>query len=154
VFTCFSFDNFLKSCQSLNTTPPQYFAYFLPFIYRKMKKIYILSYLITLNFILTAQPKPTDIFREYTWATPKPSANGQELFLRVCGDGFYDDAVRKGEHLFPKGYVNDGWFTLPQDIDLKDAVRAEILVERMLVWWQNAAWYGNSIPRDYGFGEV
>jgi hypothetical protein len=112
--------------------PPQYFAYFSPFIYRKMKKIYILSHLITLSFILTAQPKPTDIFREYTWATPKPTANGQELFLRVCSDGFYDDAVRKGEHLFPKGYVNDGWFTLPQDIDLKDAVRAEILVERML----------------------
>jgi hypothetical protein len=100
--------------------------------YRKMKKIYILSHLITLSFILSVQPKPTDIFREYTWATPKPSANGQELFLRVCGDGFYDDAVQKGEHLFPKGYVNDGWFTLPQDIDLKDAVRAEILVERML----------------------
>lgn len=91
----------------------------------------------TLNFVLlflfalqiNAQPAPGDIFREYTWATPE---NANEKFLRVCGDGFYFDATRKGEELFPEGFIKDGWFTLPQSIDLTDAVRAEVLIERML----------------------
>jgi hypothetical protein len=95
------------------------------------KKIFsiLLIFTITKTF---SQPKPTDVFREYTWTVPEPTASGQERFLRVCGDGFYEDATRKGNNLFPEGYVNDGWFTLPQNIDLKDAIKAEVLVERML----------------------
>lgn len=85
---------------------------------------------VTMIYTGFAQPKPNDIFREYSWATP---GNGlSEDFLRVCGDGFYEDATRKGNNLFPEGFVNDGWFTLPQNIDLIDAVRAEVLIERML----------------------
>lgn len=88
---------------------------------------------ISLNVRAEAQksgPVPGDVFREYTWATP---GNGlSEDFLRVCGDGYYADATREGEDLFPKDYINDGWITLPQNIDLTDAVRAEVLVERML----------------------
>jgi hypothetical protein len=97
-----------------------------------MKKILfsiLLIFTITKTF---SQPKPTDVFREYAWAVPEPKVAGQEKYVRVCGDGFYEDATRKGNNLFPEGYVNDGWFTLPQNIDLKDAIRAEILVERML----------------------
>ncbi len=97
-----------------------------------MIKNFWLIILIFASNVCLAQPKPQDVFREYAWAVPLPSAKGQEPFLRVCGDGFYDDAVRKGEHLFPKGYVNDGWFTLPQNIDLSNALRAEIVIERML----------------------
>jgi hypothetical protein len=97
-----------------------------------MKKILfsiLLIFTITKTF---SQPKPTDVFREYALAVPEPKVVGQEKYVRVCGDGFYEDATRKGNNLFPEGYVNDGWFTLPQNIDLKDAIRAEILVERML----------------------
>lgn len=86
--------------------------------------------LLFLVFTVVAQPKPGDIFREYTWATPGDEKS--EPFLRVCGDGFYFDATRKGEELFPDGFIKDGWFTLPQNIDLTDAIRAEVLVERML----------------------
>ncbi len=89
-------------------------------------------FLVLAANVCVAQPKPLDIFREYSWAVPMPTEKGQEPFLRVCGDGFYEDAVRKGEHLFPKGYVTDGWFKLPQNLDLNDAIRAEIVIERML----------------------
>ncbi len=95
-----------------------------------MKKIVVFLFFAVLLAKAYSQPKPTDVFREYTWATP--GEPGQEKFLRVCGDGYYDDQTRKGDHLFPKGFVNDGWFTLPQTVDLKDAIRAEVLVERML----------------------
>jgi hypothetical protein len=97
-----------------------------------MKRLLLLSLSLILEIELNAQPKPQDLFREYSWTVPKPTVKGQEQFLRVCGDGFYEDATRKGNNLFPEGYVEDGWFTLPQDLDLKDAIKAEILVERML----------------------
>jgi hypothetical protein len=94
-----------------------------------MRKIFYSFIALFCTLLAAAQPKPGDIFREYTWATPEGS---NERFVRVCGDGFYDDATRKGERLFPAGVVNDGWFTLPNDVDLKEAIRAEVLVERML----------------------
>ncbi len=97
-----------------------------------MKKI-LFSILLIFIFSKTfTQPKPTDVFREYSWATPESKVPGQEKYVRVCGDGFYEDATRKGNNLFNEGFVKDGWFTLPQNIDLKDAIKAEILVERML----------------------
>lgn len=88
--------------------------------------------LILLVFNAFAQPKPTDIFREYSWATPEPSKPGQEPFLRVNGDGYYEDQTRKGQSLFPDGYINDGYIIFPHNIDLIDAIRAEIVVEKML----------------------
>jgi hypothetical protein len=94
-----------------------------------MKNKCSLLVLLLMAAQVLAQPKPNDIFREYTWATP---AGSNEKFLRVCGDGYYNDQTRKGEELFPPGTVKDGWFTLPHDLDLTKATRAEILVERML----------------------
>jgi hypothetical protein len=91
---------------------------------------YFAIILLLLTFYTNAQPASGDIFREYSWATP--GADKSEDFLRVCGDGFYSDPTHSGEELFPEGFVKDGWFTLPQNIDLKDAIRAEVLVERML----------------------
>jgi hypothetical protein len=95
-----------------------------------MKKI--LFALITISIVVNAQFKPGDVFKEYSWTVPKPSKPGQEPYLRVCGDGYYEDQTRKGSTLFDPGYIEDGWFTLPQNLDLADALRAEIVVEKML----------------------
>jgi hypothetical protein len=92
----------------------------------------LLPFLLLFACSVFAQPKPTDIFREYSWTTPKPSKPGQEPYLRVNGDGYYEDQTRKGQSLFNEGFVVDGWLTLPQNIDLKDAIKAEIVVEKML----------------------
>jgi hypothetical protein len=79
---------------------------------------------------LQAQPKPGDLFREYTWSVT-PAMN-REPYVRVCGDGYYEDQTRKGNDLYAPGTVVDGWFTLPQNLDLAGATRAEVLIERML----------------------
>ncbi len=96
-----------------------------------MKK-YLIFILVLISQFARSQPKPGDYFKEYSWATPLPSKPGQELYVRVCGDGFYDDAVRKGEHLFNEGFVKDGWFSLPDNIDLTNVEKIEVQVERML----------------------
>jgi hypothetical protein len=97
-----------------------------------MKVINCIIVLFLFHCVIIAQPKSGDVFREYSWTTPPPSKPGQEPYLRVCGDGFYEDQTRKGNSLFNEGYVQDGWLTLPDNIDLKDAVRAEVVVEKML----------------------
>ncbi|TNF43436.1 MAG: hypothetical protein EP310_04555 [Bacteroidetes bacterium] len=122
-----------------------------------MKKFSGFLILLLFEMCVYGQPEPGDIFREYTWATPEGS---RERFLRVCGDGYYDDHTRKGEGLFPAGVVTDGWFSLPDDIDLNDAIKAEVLVERMLchdgstglaVKFNDGAWHAfpdaDSIPK-------
>lgn len=96
-----------------------------------MKKLLIIALLLC-NLFVYAQPKPGDLFKEYSWAVPIVNKPGREPFVRVCGDGFYEDAVRKGNHLFEEGFVNDGWFTLPDNIDFKEVDRVEVQVERML----------------------
>jgi hypothetical protein len=87
---------------------------------------------LTFSLLAFSQPKPNDIFREYSWTVPTPTRPGQEPYLRVNGDGYYEDQTRKGQSLFPDGYVNDGWIILPQNIDLKDAIKVEIVAEKML----------------------
>jgi hypothetical protein len=79
---------------------------------------------------LVAQPQSGDIFREYPWTVSTEVNN--EPYLRVCGDGYYEDQTRKGKDLFKPGFVNDGWINFPQSIDLQDAVKAELVVEKML----------------------
>jgi hypothetical protein len=96
---------------------------------RPMKKLLLLlPILISLHAY--AQPQPGDIFREYTWFVP--DGIGNEPYLRVCGDGYYQDQTRKGQDLFGDNFVKDGWFTLKNSLDLKDAIKAEIVVEKML----------------------
>jgi hypothetical protein len=79
-----------------------------------------------------AQPKPGDVFKEYTWTVPDPTKPGQEPYLRVCGDGYYEDQTRKGNSLFEAGYLEDGWIKLPDNLDLKDAIKVEVVVEKVL----------------------
>jgi hypothetical protein len=95
-------------------------------------KYFLTAFVIFIHIKSFAQPKPLDIFKEYSWTTPAPTKPGQEPYLRVNGDGYYEDQTRKGQSLFPDGYINDGWIILPQNVDLKDAVKAEIVVEKML----------------------
>ena len=60
-----------------------------------------------------AQPKPGDVFREYLWTEADGDAGG---------------ALRVGGRL---GY-GGGAVTLPQELDLTDATRAEVVVEKLL----------------------
>lgn len=95
-----------------------------------MKSIITGIVLISLLGGAFAQPVPGDVFREYAWAMP---GNGQsESFLRVCGDGDYHEPTSDEWNFFPEGFVDKGWLTLPQELDLEDAIRAEVVVERML----------------------
>ncbi|NJK85168.1 MAG: hypothetical protein HC906_03610 [Bacteroidales bacterium] len=77
-----------------------------------------------------SQPNSGDIFREYAWTTP--DSLGFEKFIRVCGDGVYYDHADKSRHVFPVEFEHDGWFTLPGNLDLNEAVKVEVVVERML----------------------
>jgi hypothetical protein len=96
-----------------------------------MKRISQIIILFSICFSIYAQPKPGEIFKEYSFYVSK-GVTGREDFLRVCGDGYYEDQVVKGVNPFNEGFVKDGWFTLPQNLDLKDATKAEVLVEKML----------------------
>ncbi|MCX8156315.1 MAG: hypothetical protein N3J91_07710 [Verrucomicrobiae bacterium] len=70
--------------------------------------------LLTLGMCdLPAQPRPGDVFREYYWTNPKREGDG---FLRVGGKLDYG-----GGPLF--------W---SQAIDLEQAVRAEVVLEKLL----------------------
>jgi len=95
-----------------------------------MKKWSISLLIMWLSVLGFSQPKPGDVFREYTWVTPKPGAD--EDFLRVIGDGNYAEPTNKTRQLFPEGYIQDGWIELPFDIDLNDAIKAEVQIEKVL----------------------
>jgi hypothetical protein len=60
-----------------------------------------------------AQPKPGDVFREYRWTKADGDAGG---------------ALRVGGRL---GY-GGGAVALPQELDLTDAMRAEVVIEKLL----------------------
>lgn len=95
-----------------------------------MKKL--LSWILLSLFACSVftQPRPGDVFREYSWAMP---GNGQsESFLRVCGDGDYSEPTSDEWNFFPEGFVEKGWLSLNEELDLEDAIRAEVVVERML----------------------
>lgn len=95
-----------------------------------MKSIFTVIFLLNFAALAFAQPGPGDVFKEYAWATP---GNGQsESFLRVCGDGDYSEPTSDEWNFFPEGFVDNGWLSLNEELDMKDAIRAEVLVERML----------------------
>lgn len=71
-----------------------------------------------------AQPGPGDVFREYRWFHEEGDA-GQAI--RVGGKRGQVHPDRGSAH----GYINAP-FTWPFDIDLKEAVRAEIVVEKVM----------------------
>jgi len=100
--------------------------------------IFILLYCQSLG----AQPAPGDLFREYRWFYEKGDA-GQAIRVGGKQGQFHPD--RGSEH----GYIN-ALMQLPHDLDLADAVKAEIVVEKILchdgttglaVQINNSGWY-------------
>jgi len=91
-----------------------------------MKKIILVS--SSLLFLLSpvkGQPGPGDVFREYVWL-PKMVAE-QGKFLRVGGRLDYKI---NSDH-FPSRCHSEGYLPLLHKVDLKDAVRAEMVVEKL-----------------------
>jgi len=73
---------------------------------------------------LGAQPVPGDLFREYRWFHEKGDA-GQSI--RVGGKRGQSHPDRGSEH----GYINAP-MKLPHDLDLEGAVKAEVVLEKIL----------------------
>lgn len=73
---------------------------------------------------LNAQPVPGDLFREYRWFHEKGDA-GQSI--RVGGKQGESHPDRGSDH----GYINAP-MQLPHDLDLEGAVKAEVVLEKVL----------------------
>jgi hypothetical protein len=71
-----------------------------------------------------AQPMPGDVFREYMWWNEKGDAGGS---LRVGGKYGEKDPGRG----WASGYINAP-VTLDHDFDLDRAIRAEVIIEKIL----------------------
>ncbi len=82
--------------------------------------------LIVLLFcqILGAQPAPGDVFREYRWFHEKGDAGHA---IRVGGKQGVDYPDRGAAH----GHINAP-FTWPFDVDLEEAIKAEIVIEKIM----------------------
>ncbi|WNJ20222.1 hypothetical protein [Pontibacter sp. G13] len=88
----------------------------------------LLTILISLacTSLLWSQPQPGDVFREYTWL-PVAVQSPPGRFLRVGGPLDY----RINPQHFPENRHHDGFISLDQFLDLDDAIRAEISVEKI-----------------------
>jgi hypothetical protein len=90
-----------------------------------MKKLMCgLIFIICYCQCLAAQPAPGDLFREYRWFYEKGDA-GQAI--RVGGKQGQYHPDRGSEH----GYINAP-MQLPHGLDLDEAVKAEIVIEKIL----------------------
>lgn len=74
---------------------------------------------------LLAQPGPGDLFREYVWLPEMVAEQGK--FLRVGGRLDY----KTGTAHFPAEQHQDGYISLLQDIELQNAIKAEMVVEKL-----------------------
>jgi hypothetical protein len=91
-----------------------------------MKSIPLSFFFFLFSFLLIfAQPKPGDVYREYMWYKEDGDAGGA---LRVGGNNNETYPDRK--------IIGDYWITgaivLNHDIDLEDASKAEITIEKIL----------------------
>ena len=94
-----------------------------------------------------AEPQPGDLFREYTYANVEGDAGGS---IRVGG--------KKGVSYPDRGsdfdYVN-AWISFPHEVDFEHAVRAEVVVEKILshngthglaIQWNDSEWLSLPSP--------
>jgi len=72
-----------------------------------------------------SQPKPGEVFREYVWLPEMVAEQGK--FLRVAGKLDYKSNT---DH-FPSEMHNAGYIPLSQSLSLKDAIKAEIVIEKL-----------------------
>lgn len=90
-----------------------------------MNKLWLVLFIVLLLYHnLGAQPVPGDVFREYRWFHEKGDA-GQAIRVGGKQGEYHED--RGSAH----GYINAP-FTWPFDIDLADAVKAEVVLEKVL----------------------
>ncbi len=95
----------------------------------KNRKLAFLFALISVHMFSTsllAQPKPGDVFREYIW-TPQMTLNEGGKFLRVGGKLDY----KTNKDHFPESRVEDGHISFDQYIDIKNALKAELVLEKV-----------------------
>ncbi len=88
-----------------------------------MKRQIITLQLLLLGLMLLAQPVPGDLFKEYPWYNEGGDCNGA---LRVGGRLDYQ-LTKKAIH-----YLGDGQIGTQFDVDLTQAVKAELVIEKML----------------------
>lgn len=88
-----------------------------------MHRLIILLQLCFISLIISAQPIPGDLFKEYTWFNVGGDCNGA---LRVGGRLDYQ-LTKKAQ-----AYQGEGLIVPEFDIDLGSAVRAELVIEKML----------------------
>lgn len=110
----------------------------------------ILILFFTCFSLLSAQPEPGDVFRDYIWKTPDNSTP----FLRVIADGDYRSPVTLVNEL-PEEIIRDGWIQIGEELDLKQAIKAELQVEMLLshdettglaVKINNSSWHDFKMP--------
>ncbi|MHC4725632.1 MAG: hypothetical protein ACYS17_00240, partial [Planctomycetota bacterium] len=90
-----------------------------------MKKLMFLwIFILFCSQSILAQPAPGDLFREYRWFYEKGDAGHS---IRVGGKQGQYHPDRGSEH----GYINAS-MQLPHDLDLDEAVKAEIVIEKIL----------------------
>ena len=87
-------------------------------------KMLPLLFLLTLTTTLSAQWNPGEVYREFIWVTPE----GGEAFLRVGGRYGYQQTPGK----FPDSLQRGDQLLLPAVTDLGDAVRAELVLEKVM----------------------
>ena len=88
-------------------------------------KVIISICLVLAGSQLLAQPVPGDVFREYTWLPRMVAEQGK--FLRVGGRLDY----KTNEEHFPADEHRNGYIPLPENVDLEDALKAELLIEKL-----------------------
>lgn len=88
-----------------------------------MKQLLLLCQILVTSAILTAQPVPGDLYKEYTWFNRSGDCNGA---LRVGGSLDY----RIIEVL--DDYRGEGLIAPPFEVNLDYAIKAELVVEKML----------------------
>lgn len=89
-----------------------------------MRPLIIICFLFA-GIQLFAQPGPGDVFREYVWLPEMVAEQGK--FLRVGGR--FDYKTYEGH--FPADEHQNGYILLLEDVDLEDAVKAEMVVEKL-----------------------
>ncbi len=85
--------------------------------------LFILTGLISL--LVHAQPQPGDVFKDHPWL-PTMAANEQGKFLRVGGKLDYQLPEN-----FPASYHKDGYLKWEQFVELENAIKAELIIEKL-----------------------
>jgi hypothetical protein len=88
-----------------------------------MKKKFFILQLMASGLILSAQPVPGDLFKEYAWFNASGDCNGA---LRVGGRLDYQIIENVDD------YQGNGLINPPFNVELEHAIRAELVIEKML----------------------